>query len=211
MTDLVLALDVTDPAAAVAVAEACAPHIDAVKVGYPLVLRSGLSIARELAPLGLPLVADFKVADIPHTNRLIAEATFSAGFHGIICHGFCGEDSVLACVEAARDHGGKCLVVAEMSHPGALAFFSGDVPERISRLAVSLGADGIIAPATRPGRVRVLREIVGSLLVWAPGAGAQGGDPSAVAPLVDGLIVGRQIYQSPDPAAEAARLRTILR
>lgn len=206
MTDLVLALDVTDPERAVSVATACAPHLDAIKVGYPLVLRSGLSVARGLSPLGLPLVADFKVADIPNTNRLIAEAVFSAGFQGIICHGFCGEDSVLACVETAHGQGGRCFVVAEMSHPGALTFFTAGVPERIARMAVSLGADGIIAPATRPERVRVLRSIVRDRLIWAPGAGAQGGDPKVIAPLVDGIIIGRQVYQAADPAAEAAAL-----
>ncbi len=206
MTDIVLALDVTDPARALSVAHVCAPHVDAIKLGYPLVLRSGLSIARELVPLGLPLVADFKVADIPNTNRLIAEAVFSAGFSGIICHGFCGEDSVLACVETAHAAGGRCLVVAEMSHPGALAFFSNGVPERIARMAVSLGADGIIAPATRPERVRVLRTLVPDRIIWSPGAGAQGGDPAVIAPLVDGIIVGRQIYGAADPAAAAADL-----
>jgi len=206
MTDLVLALDVTDPERAVAVATACAPHLDAIKVGYPLALRSGLSIARELGRLGLPLAADFKVADIPDTNRLIAEAVFSAGFHAVICHGFCGEDSVLACVETAHDHGGMCLVVAEMSHPGALTFFSAGVPERIARMAVSLGADGIIAPATRPERVRALRTIVGGRAIGSQGVGVQGGDPKVIAPLVDGIIVGRQIYQAADPAAAAAAL-----
>ena len=73
------------------------------------------------------------------------------------------------------------------------------------------GADGIIAPATRPERVKVLRGIVGSRKILSPGVGAQGGDADTVAKLVDGIIVGRAIYEAEDPAAAArvfARVRS---
>ena len=65
MTELILALDVTEKKKALAIAHACAPYIDAIKVGYPLVLSCGISIAQELKKVKLPLIADFKVADIP--------------------------------------------------------------------------------------------------------------------------------------------------
>ncbi len=67
MTQLILALDVSGRTEALRIGRQCAPHIDAIKVGYPLVLSAGLSIARDLAATGLPLIADFKVADIPNT------------------------------------------------------------------------------------------------------------------------------------------------
>jgi orotidine-5'-phosphate decarboxylase len=103
------------------------------------------------------------------------------------------------------------MVVAEMSHPGAVEYFSGGVAERIARMAAECGADGIIAPATRPDRVRVLREIVRERLIWSPGVGAQGGDPRAIAGLVDAVIVGRQIYGAEDPAREAAAFEFLRR
>jgi orotidine-5'-phosphate decarboxylase len=211
MTELILALDVTGKRQALATAAACAPSIDAIKLGYPLILSCGLSVAGELEALDLPLIADFKVADIPSTNRLIAEQVFDAGFSSIICHGFPGEDSVQSCVDVASDYGGSCFVVAEMSHPGATAFFHGGAAERIAILAVECGADGIIAPATRPERVKVLRKIVGTRKILSPGIGAQGGDATAVAKLVDGIIVGRAIYDAVDPEAAAetfARVRS---
>lgn len=204
MTDVVLALDVLSAEEAHRIVGAAAPHLDAVKIGYPLVLGAGLGIAGELAEYGLPIIADFKVADIPNTNRLIAEQVFAAGCTGIICQGFCGSDSVAACVEAADDAGGECYVVCEMSHPGALEFLSGENAEALARMAVAAGAHGIIAPATRPERVKVLRGIVGKKKILSPGVGAQGGDPRAVAPLIDGMIVGRSIYTSADPAGAAA-------
>ncbi|MFH0967723.1 MAG: orotidine-5'-phosphate decarboxylase [Methanobacteriota archaeon] len=204
MTELILALDPTSKSEAIRISEAAAPHIDAIKIGYPLVLAEGLRIAEELTEFELPLIADFKVADIPNTSRLIAEQVFSAGFSGIICHGFPGPDSVEACVDVAHAQGGECYVVAEMSHPGGAIFFQSGIAERIAEMVLTTGADGIIAPATRPERTRILREIIGSKKILSPGVGAQGGDASAIASLVDGIIVGRAIYEAADPAAAAA-------
>jgi len=211
MADLILALDVTEKKQALTIAHSCASHIDAIKLGYPLILSCGLDITGELETLDLPLIADFKVADIPNTNRLIAEQVFDAGFSSVICHGFTGKDAVQACVDVAADYGGACFVVAEMSHPGATAFFHGGTAEKIAALAMECGADGIIAPATRPERVKVLRRIIGNRKILSPGVGAQGGDAAAVAKIVDGIIVGRAIYEAEDPAAAAetfARIRT---
>jgi orotidine-5'-phosphate decarboxylase len=211
MTELILALDVNEKKKALAIVHACAPHLDAIKLGYPLILSCGLSIAQELEEEDLPLIADFKVADIPNTNRLIAEQVFDAGFSSIICHGFIGKDAVQACVDTSADYGGACFVVAEMSHPGATEFFQGGTAERIAHLAVDCGADGIIAPATRPDRVSTLRQIVGNRKILSPGIGAQGGDAETIARLVDGVIVGRAIYDADNPGAAAegfARIRS---
>ena len=206
MTELILALDVTEKKKALSIAHACAPHIDAIKLGYPLILSCGLSMARELEDEDLPLIADFKVADIPNTNRLIVEQVFDAGFSSVICHGFTGKDAVQACVDTTSDYGGACFVVADMSHPGATEFFPGETAGRIARLAMECGADGIIAPATRPDRVRLLRGIVKNRKILSPGIGAQGGDADLVAGLVDGIIVGRAIYEAEDPVAAAMAL-----
>ncbi|HUU75436.1 MAG TPA: orotidine-5'-phosphate decarboxylase [Methanoregulaceae archaeon] len=211
MTELILALDVLNKDEALNIAGVCAPYLDAIKIGYPLVLSAGLGVARDLARFGLPLIADFKVADIPNTNRLISEQVFNAGFHAVICQGFPGRDAVQACVESAHRHGGECYVVAEMSHPGAPEFFHGGIAERIAAIAVDCQADGIIAPATRPERIVELRKIIGAAKIYSPGVGAQGGDPSVVAGLVDGIIAGRQIYQAQNPEKEAEKLSSIRR
>ncbi len=203
MPDLILALDVTTRDEAVSIAHACAPYINALKIGYPLVLGAGLPVVRELGGLGLPLIADFKVADIPNTNALITEKVFAAGFSSIICQGFVGTDSVRACVQEAHRNNGECYVVAEMSHPGAKEFFLPGTPEQIAANAMLAKADGIIAPATRPERVKVLRGIVGKKKILSPGVGAQGGDAYAIAGIVDGVIIGRAIYAAGDPARAA--------
>lgn len=208
MADLLLALDVKGESEAVRVANACTGEVDAIKIGYPLVLSTGLGIVKDLAKAEIPIIADFKVADIPNTNTLICEEVFGAGCSGIITHAFCGADSLAACVDAAHDHGGVCFVVCEMSHPGALDFLTGENAERMAEMAKAAGADGIIAPATRPERTAILRGIIGtSMKIYSPGVGAQGAQPEDVKKYVDGIIVGRAIYEAADPKAAAHAFR----
>jgi len=198
---LILALDVPEGARARAIADQVRPHVDAIKVGWPLTMVGGMAVVRDLARGGYVL-CDFKVADIPTTSRLIVEQAVRAGAQGVICHGFAGEDSVRACVEAAG--GADVFVVTEMSHPGG-SDFTGPHAEELARLAVRAGASGIVAPATRPERVKALRGIVGSKLILCPGVGAQGGQAAdAIRAGADGVIVGRAIYEARNPA-DAAR------
>ncbi len=212
MAELLLALDVKGASEAVRIAQACEGEPDAIKIGYPLVLSTGLGIVKELARSNIPIIADFKVADIPNTNSLICEEVFAAGCSGIITHAFCGSDSLSAIVDGAHDHGGSAFVVCEMSHPGALDFLSGENAEKMARMAKKAGADGIIAPATRPERTAILRTIIGSSMkIYSPGVGAQGAKPEDIKKYVDGIIVGRAIYEAADPgkAAHEFRMRAL--
>ena len=195
---LIAALDVPDVDRAHAIARAVRDRTDAIKVNWPLILPTGSAMIRELAVDGYVL-CDFKLADIPNTNRLVVEQAIRAGASGIICHGFAGEDSVRACVEAAG--GADVFVVTELSHPGGQEY-TAKFAEDFARLAVRARAAGIIAPATRPERV-----IVGSKLILAPGVGAQGGRASdAIAAGADAVIVGRAIYEAKDPATAAREI-----
>lgn len=198
---VILALDVTSREEAISVADAVRDHVDAVKINWPLILGGGPDIITEMARRR-PVICDLKIADIPNTNRLIVEQALARGAEAVICHGFTGEDSVRACVDAAK---GQVFVVTEMSHPGGRQF-TAPVAEELARLAKASGARGIVAPATRPDRVLALREVIGDLEIISPGVGAQGGKASdALRAGATYVIVGRAIYQAEDPR-EAARL-----
>jgi orotidine-5'-phosphate decarboxylase len=206
MADLILALDVTERKQALKIAKTCAPSIDAIKIGYPLILSCGLAFAEELGDLDLPLIADFKVADIPNTNRLICEAALGAGASGVIAHAFPGKDSLEACAKSVAAHGADLLVVTEMSHPGAEQFMA-PLAEQMARLAVDAGAAGVVAPATRPERIKRIRSIIGDRIIISPGVGAQGGSAlKALEAGADYLIVGRSVYGAEDPAAAARKV-----
>lgn len=202
-TRLILALDVTDRSAALSIAGSTSVYLDAIKVGYPLVLACGIGITGELAGFA-PVIADFKVADIPSTDRLILAQAYRAGAGGVIVHAFTGRDSLKACVEEAG--GRDIFAVTEMSHPGAGDFMAARA-EEMARMAADCGVTGIVAPATRPGRIMKLRQIVGDLVIISPGVGVQGGSAGdAIKAGADYVIVGRSIYQSADPGATAKQI-----
>ncbi len=197
---VILALDEVDPNRARSIAAAVRPHVDAVKVGWALFLSGGRELISDLGRGGY-LLGDFRTAEIPNTTRLIVEQVVKLGVSGIITQGFVGQDSVRAAVEAAN--GKDVFVITEMSHPGG-AQFTAPHADDMARMAVQAGATGIVAPATRPERVRMLRGIVGNRLILSPGVGAQGGKASdAIRAGADALIVGRSIYEAADPAKAA--------
>jgi orotidine-5'-phosphate decarboxylase len=202
-TRLILALDVLDRDEAIKISEDVAEYVDAIKIGYPIVLACGLGIIKDLSKLA-PIIADFKVADIPNTNRLICEQVFDAGADAVIVQGFTGQDSLKICVDLAKEREKDIFVVTEMSHPGALNFMQA-IGEDIAKMAADEKAFGIVAPATRPERVKEIRKIIGDeVTIISPGVGAQGGSASDVIKAgADWVIVGRSIYQSKDPKSAA--------
>ena len=205
---VILALDVTDPSRARTIAGAVKSDVDAIKAGWALFLAGGADLIRELVGLGY-LLADMRTAEIPNTTRLIVEQVAALGASGIITQGFVGEDSIRAAVEAAGE--AEVFVITEMSHPGG-ARFTAPHAEEMARMAIQAGAAGIVAPATRPDRVKALRAIVGSRLILAPGVGAQGGKASdAIAAGADAVIVGRAIYEAKDPAKAAREIAAEIR
>jgi orotidine-5'-phosphate decarboxylase len=207
-TGIILALDVTDEKSAIEITSKVSDCIDAVKIGYPLVLGTGLSIVSKLEKFA-PVIADFKVADIPNTDRLICEHVFKAGCCAVIIHGFTGSDSLAECVKTAKEFDRHVFVVSEMSHPGGDYFFTDSVSKEIADMAKKSGAFGIVAPATRPERVKELRAVIGGALkIISPGVGAQGGSAAdTIKAGADFVIVGRGIYGAKDPRAEAEKVK----
>ncbi len=200
---LILALDETDERKALEVADAVGDMVDAIKINWPLVLSTSPEIITRISRCS-EVVCDFKVADIPNTNKLIVSEAVRRGASGVIVHAFTGSDSVKAAVEAAGDK--DIYVVTEMSHPGGTEF-TAPAAERLARIALDCGASGVIAPATRPERVRAIRQIIGpNLSILSPGVGAQGGSATKALEMgADYVIVGRAIYGDPNPREAAGR------
>ena len=202
---IVLALDDLTGERAEEVARTLAHGLDAVKVGYPLVLTEGLEVVSRLSRVA-PVICDFKVADIPAVSAMIVRRAVDAGAAGVIVHGFVGHDSVAEAAGAAGN--ADVFVVTEMSHPGALDYLQ-DRAEDLAAMARDAGATGIIAPATRPERVRALRDIIGQeMLILSPGVGTQGGSAGdTVRAGASAVIVGRALYRAEDPLAVLETLR----
>lgn len=196
---IILALDLTARKRALTLARTIFRYLDAIKIGYPLILSAGIGVVQGLKAIcQLPVIADLKISDIPYISGKIVRIAIDSGCDGIIVHGFMGPDGVEACIQEAA---GKMVFVAtELTSPGG-QIFTQPVSDDIARMAKELGAFGIQAPGTRPTRIRRLRKIVGEdLVIIACGIGAQGPSPgSAIKAGADFEIVGRAIYESPNP------------
>ncbi|MFA4662006.1 orotidine-5'-phosphate decarboxylase [Pyrococcus kukulkanii] len=200
---IILALDVYERDRALKIAEDVKDYISMVKVNWPLIIGSGLDIIRELKErTGLEIIADLKLADIPNTNRLIAKKVYEVGADYIIVHSFVGKDSVLAVKEI-----GEIIMVVEMSHPGALEFIN-PLTDKFIEMANEIKPFGVIAPGTRPERIKYIRErLNGEIKILTPGIGAQGGKAlEAIKAGADYIIVGRAIYSSENPREAARRI-----
>ena len=200
---LIVALDVLDKDRALKVASEVEDFVDGIKVNYPLVLSVGLQIVGELAKIK-PVVADFKIADIPYTSSLIAEIAFKSKANALICHGFVGRDTIKSVLDVARKFDGEIYVVTELSSDGAREYMAKHSRD-IAKMAKELGCHGIIAPATRKEKVVEFRKIVGDLKILSPGIGAQKGDIEVVKH-VDYIIVGRSIYNAEKPKIAAEQI-----
>ncbi len=208
--ELLGALDDEERPGAARIAQTLAGIARGFKVGLAFVLDHGLGVVKELGAFG-EVVCDFKTADIPHTNGLIARRIFGAGAAGIIVHAFPGEDALRACVTAAGESGGQVYTVVAMTHEGAANHLSPAL-EPLVRTGLAAGVDGFVAPGNRPELLRRVRELVGTKVILSPGIGTPGGDArSAVAAGADILIVGRTITKAPDPRAAAQELLQGLR
>jgi len=214
MTKLMLALDVMDKNKAFNIVNETSEYVDAIKIGYPLVLAAGLGMVKEIKNMTeKEIVCDFKVADIPSTNEKIADLTLNYA-DSIICHGFVGRDSVQSIQNIAKSKfkSKKVIMVTEMSHPGAVEYMQ-PVADRLAKMAKELNLDGIVAPSTRPERLSHIKKIVGDIPIISPGIGAQGGDIIRVLNILnenDYIIVGRGIYDSKNPKKSAINIKNQL-
>lgn len=205
---IIHALDVKDKKRALAIAGDIRDYVDAIKVSYPLVLKHGLRVIKEIKKAtDLPILACFKVADIPLMSEQIIDVTIDGGADGMTVHGITGRDVVKVCIDTASRRGVDVFVLTEMSHPGAVEFYQ-PLGDRLAKMAKELGATGIVAPATRPNRVKRYREIIGKrMLIISPGIGPQGGQiGDAIKEGANFEVIGRLIYGSENPARSAREI-----
>ncbi len=209
-TGIMLALDVRDRPAALGLLDLVGGDIDVIKFNYPLILSEGLGLVTEVKKrYGKPILADFKVADVPVTNNRIIRLCAGAGADGVMVHGFIGVDALRSALKAAGDL--KIFVVTQLTNPGGLDF-TARFTEEFARIARALSVAGVQAPGNRPEVVRKVREIVGpELMLISCGIGAQGGKfGGALAAGADFEIIGRAIYEAADPIRSVREIKRAL-
>ncbi|MDR2873317.1 MAG: orotidine-5'-phosphate decarboxylase [Methanobrevibacter sp.] len=198
--NIILSVDLLDILKAYDLCESVCKYIDTIKIGYPLTLSEGLKSIEILKEnFNFNIICDYKVADIPNTNEIIAKLSYEKGADYLIVHGFVGYDSVKACIDVANEYNKDIFLIPEMSNPGSDMFLK-DASEKIARMGLDLGVKNYVAPSTKIDRLFKIRDIVGDdSFIISPGIGTQGGDPKKTLEYADALIIGRSIYDSSNP------------
>ncbi|MEM0366195.1 MAG: orotidine 5'-phosphate decarboxylase / HUMPS family protein [Acidilobaceae archaeon] len=170
------------------------------KFGLPFLLQYGLDGLRASRLLcDNMFIADLKLADIApimvNTVSLISDY-----IDAIIAHGFTGFRGGLDRLKEYLDSiSVKLIVVASMSHPGSMDVIDPSL-DRIMDVILKVNPWGLVAPATRPEIISMLRSRGLKYKILSPGIGVQGAKPG------DGLrsgadyeIIGRFITRAPNP------------
>ncbi len=186
--------------------EAVEPYAAAVKLQAAFFERLGpdgmhlyADLVRDASALGLPVIADVKRGDIGPVAAAYAEAHLCV--YGVDCvtvNPYMGVDAVVPFLEETRrqNRGGGVFILTATSNPSSGVFQEATDPplyEVAARLVAELGRSGggdradagAVVGATRPEVGRRVRELLPKALFLTPGYGAQGGDASAVRPLLD--------------------------
>jgi orotidine-5'-phosphate decarboxylase len=211
---IIVALDLPERAALVAMAKRLAPHVAMAKIGLEAFVGHGPDLVREIRDTGLPIFLDLKLHDIQNT---VAAATAQATRLGVTLltgHAQGGAEMIRAAREAASESV-QIVAVTVLTSLDALALEQlgyqdavCDVAERLGSVARLAGADGLVCAASDLKRLQHL----GGVRV-VPGlrpAGSAAGDQKRVATpkaaLSAGatwLVIGRPIVQAGDPVAAA--------
>ncbi len=173
------------------------PYIAACKINRTLTDIIGMEDVKKIIKQypDLIFIADFKIADIPHTNEILSEHAKNACFDAITVHAYVGSDSIID-VKKNLD----VVLVVAMSHKGAKEFISKNTKE-FCELALNLNIDAVVAPATRTEEIKIVREILKSqAIILSPGVGVQGGNfGDAIKNGADFEMAGRTIYDAKNP------------
>ncbi|PUB11026.1 orotidine-5'-phosphate decarboxylase [Yoonia sediminilitoris] len=216
---LIVAMDVPNVLAGLDLAETLGDSVSFYKIGLGMLTGGGLALANELKQEhGKRIFLDMKFFDIGATVEAAVRGVAQFDLDFLTVH---GDPHV---VRAAREGAGgsdmKILAVTiltslDRGDLDASCIKAGDVSDLVQEragIALSSGADGVIASPQEAALIRALPEAEGKLIV-TPGVRPVGADPGdqkrvmtpaqAIANGADHVVVGRPIWQAANPRQAA--------
>jgi orotidine-5'-phosphate decarboxylase len=218
---LIVALDVSEAAAARALIETLGDSVSFYKIGMELAYGGeGFALAEELAARGKKIFLDLKLHDIPNTVKRATAQIARRGATFLTVHAF--PQTMAAAKEGAAGSKLKLLAVTvltsydddDLAEAGYRFPVRDLVPHRAQQ-AQALGIDGLVAAASEAAELR--RAIGPEMILVTPGirpAGGEAGDQkriatpaAAIAAGASYLVVGRPITEAADPRAAAEAIQ----
>ena len=224
---IIVALDVPDADAALALASRLDPKLCRVKVGKELFVAAGPAVVTRLQDRGFEVFLDLKFHDIPNTVAGACRSAARLGVWMLNVHASGGEAMLRAAREAVQSAAHPPLVIgvtvltsladADLARVG----FEGDVNrnvERLARLTHACGLDGVVCSAQEAKMVR--KATSPQFVLVTPGirlASDAVQDQARVVTAADAvrngsdyLVIGRSVTQAADPVAKLAEIRESL-
>lgn len=211
---VITALDLPSISAAEAIVAALGEAGTFYKIGYQLFPLGGYDLARRLGDEGKRVFLDLKLLDIGSTVEKGVRSLADIGASCLTVHA--DDDAIRGAVQGRGEGDLAILAVTVLTswddatvrrhgHAGGAA----DLVLRRAEIALSAGADGLVASARE---ARELRARFGSApLIVTPGirpAGAEAGDQKrvvtpaeAIALGADHIVIGRPVTAADDPRA----------
>jgi orotidine-5'-phosphate decarboxylase len=226
---LVVALDTSTVREAEILYEKLKDQVEILKIGLELVMsEGGLTFARNLCKQGRRIFLDMKLLDIGNTVEHAVTNVARNGFHFLTVHG--KNRKVLDAAVAGRrrvqsDNSPDRLrllavtvltdqITEDLREEGITEETALDLAARRAQMAEAAGFDGVIASGREAKKIRQMTS--DKFIVKVPGirpAGASIGDQKrtmtpteAIAAGATYIVVGRPIYQAPDPILATERI-----
>lgn len=215
---LIVALDVPDRDAALALAGRLAGHVGMLKIGLQLFVAEGPAIVREIRERHptLDVFLDLKLHDIPNTMAGAIRSARSLGARFITVHAGSGVAHLRACVEEAGDALGVLAVTVLTSQDEQACREAGhtrtpaELVEIRAAAAAEAGCAGLVCSGQELARVAAVAPALFKVVPGIRPAGAAVGDQKrvmtpaeAIAAGATHLVLGRPIRNADDPPAAA--------
>jgi orotidine-5'-phosphate decarboxylase len=219
-----VALDTTDLAHALDLANALSGHVGGMKVGKEFFTACGPDGVRAVTDCGMPVFLDLKFHDIPNTVAGAIKASLALSPYMVNVHASGGETMMRAATQSAEAAGeGRPLVLgvtvltsmdeSDLQEIGV----ESSIPDQVMRLASLAqfsGLDGVVCWARE---VEDLREHLGKeFKLVVPGIRPQWASSddqkrivtpaAAIAIGADYLVIGRPITGASDPVEAANKI-----
>jgi orotidine-5'-phosphate decarboxylase len=225
---IIVALDVPEGPAALALAARLDPSLCRVKVGKELFVSAGPAVVEALQRAGLEVFLDLKFHDIPNTVAAACRAAAKLGVWMVNVHASGGPAMMRSARDAVSSSARPPLLIgvtvltslrdADLAAIG-WSGTSADNGMRLARLAQANGLDGVVCSAQES---EALRAGLGAAFVSVtPGIRLAGGDAGDQARVVTPeeavragahyLVIGRPVTSSPDPAKTLEAIEASIR
>ncbi len=221
VSPVIIALDYTSAAPALALADQLLPGSCRLKVGKELFTREGPSLVRALQGRGFEIFLDLKFHDIPNTVAGAVAAAADLGVWMVNVHAQGGRRMMTAASERLQQGGHRTLLTAVTVLTSMEAADLREIGiertplehvQALARLTADCGLDGVVCSAQEAAVLR--RQLPPAFALVTPGirpAASSSDDQrrimtpeQAISAGVNYLVIGRPITQAADPVQALA-------